>query len=157
MSNVELHPAIEPLSFLIGRWRGEGKGEYPTIEPFTYGEEVEFSHSGRPFLFYQQKTWDQNGYPLHSESGYLRPVAEGRIELVLSQPSGITEILAGLLTDTELDLSSTHVGVAPTAKEVAAVRRKVSVEGHRLDYTLDMAAVGLEMTIHLRATLEKVA
>ena len=157
MSDTALHPAVEPLAFLLGRWRGEGKGEYPTIEPFVYGEEIDFSHQGRPFLFYVQRTWDPaDGYPLHFEAGYLRPVAEGRIELVLAQPSGITEILAGSLSAQRVELQSTQVGVSPTAKEVSAVRRSISVTGSRLAYQLDMAAVGEEMNIHLRAELEKV-
>ena len=66
MNDAAQHPAVEPLSFLLGRWRGEGKGEYPTIEPFVYGEEIEFSHTGRPFLIYVQKTWNPiDGYPMH--------------------------------------------------------------------------------------------
>ena len=156
MSDAALHPAVEPLAFLLGRWRGEGKGEYPTVEPFSYGEEIEFSHNGRPFLFYVQKTWNpDDGYPLHSESGYVRPVAEGRLELVLSQPSGITEILAGTLSGTHIEMASTTVGVSPTAKQVSAVKRVIAVTANTLSYQLDMAAVGQDMSIHLRATLEK--
>jgi len=156
MSDAVLHPAVGPLAFLLGRWRGEGKGEYPTIEPFVYGEQIEFSHNGRPFLIYGQTTWNPtDGYPLHSEAGYVRPVAEGRIELVLAQPSGITEILAGTLSSTRINLTSTLVGVSPTAKQVSAVKRVLSVDGTTLSYQLDMAAVGQDMNIHLQAELEK--
>ncbi len=156
MSEVAVHPAVEPLAFLLGRWKGEGKGEYPTIEPFTYGEEIEYSHTGRPFLYYVQKTWNPaDGYPLHSEAGYLRPVAEGRVELVLAQPSGITEILAGSLNGSLIEMTSTLVGVSPTAKQVSAVRRVISVAGSTLSYQLDMAAVAQDMSIHLRADLQK--
>ena len=156
MNQPELHPAVEPVRFLLGRGRGEGRGEYPSIEPFGYGEEVEFSHNGRPFLFYVQKTWNlSDGYPMHSEAGYLRPVAVGSVELVLAQPSGITEILAGTTTDSRIELASTLVGVSPTAKPVTAVKRVMSVAGSTLSYQLDMAAVGRDMSIHLQADLER--
>ncbi len=156
MNNQPLHPAVEPLAYLLGQWRGEGKGEYPTIEPFVYGEEIEFSHNGRPFLFYVQKTWNTpDSYPMHSEAGYLRPVADGRIELVLAQPSGITEILAGSLSGSRIDLTSTLIGVSPTAKHVSAVKRVISVKATTLSYQLDMAAVGHDMSIHLQAELER--
>ncbi len=157
MSDTDLHPAVQPLAFLLGRWKGEGKGQYPSIEPFSYGEEIEFSHNGRPFLFYLQRTWNlSDGYPMHSETGYVRPVAESQIEMVLAQPSGITEILAGTHSGSNIELASTLVGVSPTAKQVSAVRRIIEVTGKALNYTLDMAAVGQEMSIHLRAQLEKV-
>lgn len=42
-----MHPAIAPLSFLLGRWKGQGEGGFPTINSFAYGEELLFSHSGK--------------------------------------------------------------------------------------------------------------
>jgi hypothetical protein len=34
--------ALDPLKWLEGSWRcdDEGQGQYPTIQPFKYGEEV---------------------------------------------------------------------------------------------------------------------
>jgi hypothetical protein len=93
---------------------------------------------------------------MHSEAGYVRPVADGLVELVLAQPSGITEILAGTLSGYRIDLTSTQVGVSPTAKPVAAVKRVMWVEDTTLGYQLDMAAAGQDMSIHLRAELELV-
>ena len=49
---VAIHPDLEPLSFLLGRWEGAGIGGYPTIESFRFGQEVSFSHNGKPFLIY---------------------------------------------------------------------------------------------------------
>ncbi len=62
------------MAFLLGTWRGQGKGEYPTVESFLYEEEVRFWDIGKPFLAYTQRTWDPaNGTPRHGEMGYWRP------------------------------------------------------------------------------------
>src|SRR5271154_7533254 len=122
----ELPPNLLALAPLLGVWQGSGSGEYPTIEPFDYLEEVQFSHVGKPFLVYGQKTKAAaDGAPLHAETGYLRVPRPGHVELVLAHPSGITEIEVGTYTLTgdiiELELSSAAIGLAPTAKEVTAL------------------------------------
>ena len=52
-----LHPDLNPLAWMIGTWRGKGRGEYPTIETFEYAHEVVFNHDGRPFLNYFSRSW----------------------------------------------------------------------------------------------------
>ena len=153
-----LHEAVAPLSFLLGRWAGEGEGSYPTIEPFGYGEEITLSHVGKPFLSYAQRTWRlDDGHPLHAETGYLRCPSPTHVELVVAHPSGLVEVSDGPLAATSLTLSSSTVAGTATAKEVGAVVRRIHVEEDRLDYDLAMAAVGVALTAHLRAVLHRVA
>src|SRR2546425_8015510 len=119
MAGPELHPDVVPLGFLIGSWMGEGKGEYPTIETFAYGEEVRFWHVGKPFLAYTQRTWAlDDGRPLHSESGYWRMGGARRVELVLAHPTGVAEVEDGTLDGTSLSLATSSVVRTPTAKLV---------------------------------------
>lgn len=155
---MDLHEDCAPLAFLLGTWRGRGEGEYPTIEPFAYLEEVTFGHVGKPFLAYSQKTRHADtNQPLHAEAGYVRAVGDERIEFVLSQPSGIVELHSGRVVDTRLELALHAVHTTPAAKSVTDVVRSIEVTGDTLSYTIAMAAVGEPLTHHLRATLERAA
>ena len=88
-----LHADLEHLVFLLGSWKGKGTGDYPDIDPFEYLEVSTFTHVGKPFIAYAQRTRDlATGEPLHAETGYLRPVDAGRAEFVIAQPTGIVEI-----------------------------------------------------------------
>lgn len=158
-----LHPALAPLAGLMGTWRGEGHGTYPTIDPFDYGEEVVFSHVGKPFLAYRQRTWSlADGGPLHAESGYWRVAGDGSVEVVVSHPFGAVEVLTGTVGAARrvaLHLTSQQVVTTPTAKRIDAVERDVDVidddGAGRLRYAVRMAAVGEPMTHHLAATLRR--
>ncbi len=159
----ELHPDLKALAPLLGIWAGRGAGEYPTIQPFEYLEEVVFSHVGKPFLAYGQKTRAvADGKPLHAETGYLRVPQPGRVELVLAHPTGITEIevgtysVSGDLIEVELATSPIGaIGLTPTAKEVAALGRSFRIVGDELSYSLRMGAVGQPLQHHLAAVLHR--
>ncbi|BCO36788.1 FABP family protein [Mycobacterium heckeshornense] len=157
---AELHPDLEALAPLLGTWAGRGSGKYPTIEPFEYLEEVVFSHVGKPFLSYGQKTKAlADGAPLHAETGYLRVPQPGRVELVLAHPSGITEIEVGTYSTIgdviDIELASSAIGLTPTAKEVTALGRHFRIKADELRYSVRMGAVGQPLQDHLSAVLHR--
>jgi hypothetical protein len=156
----DLHPDLAALAPLLGTWSGQGSGKYPTIPSFDYLEEVVFGHVGKPFLTYGQKTKAvADGKPLHAEAGYLRVPQPGHIELVLAHPSGITEIEVGTYSVTgdliEMQMSTTAVGLTPSAKEVTALGRSFRIDGDELSYTVQMGAVGQPLQDHLAAVMHR--
>ncbi len=154
---VALHPDAVALRFLLGTWVGEGQGHYPTVAPFSYGEELRFWHVGKPFLAYSQRTWAlDDGRPLHSEAGYWRPKPDGVVELVIAIPSGHVEVEEGTVEGTTVALASRLVGATTSAKEVRAMARHVEVDGDVLRYVFSMEAMGEPMQEHLAAELHRV-
>ena len=154
-----MHEALTPIAFLIGTWRGEGTGVYPTIDGFGYGEEIRFSEVGKPFLAYTQRTWTlaPEAAPMHAEAGYWRPQPGGRLEVVLAHPTGIAEIQEGTVTGTSIELAATQLALTSTAKQVDALTRRFTLaEPDVLRYEVGMAAAGQPLQVHLRAELRRV-
>jgi THAP4-like, heme-binding beta-barrel domain len=154
-----LPPEVEPLAFLLGTWRGAGRGEYPTMDPFDYGEFATFDHVGDAFLLYRQRSWMMSdGAPLHFERGFLRPGSEpGTLELTLAHPLGLTEISEGRVHGGAIDLESRDVGRTGTGMGVASVVRRYRLEGDVLRYELDMKTDDTPLSRHLTGEWRRVA
>ncbi len=156
------HALLTPVLGLLGTWHGRGSGEYPTLDAdFAYAQEVTFSHDGRPFLHYEARAWlvDADGRPLRPsarESGWWRLQADGRVEALITQPTGVAEIAVGHAGGDTVDLSTHEVALAPTAKKVDATRRRYTLTApDTLTFVHDLAAVGQPLQHHLSALLHR--
>jgi hypothetical protein len=160
-ATTPIHPELAPLAGLVGQWTGEGRGSYPTIADFAYTETLVFTHTGKPFLAYVQRSnAAADGRPLHVESGYLRLSGPARVEFVAAQPTGITEVDEGTVhTDSDgglvIRLVSRSVGLTSTAKPVTQTERTLTLAGGVLRTRLAMAAVGHPLTHHLASQLHR--
>ena len=157
---ADLHPDLMPVAFLLGHWHGNGHGDYPTMDPFQFGQEIGFTHDGRPFLHYFSRTWliDENGEevrPLALETGFLRPQPDNELEFLLTHPTGFAEIYYGTADQGKLVLSTDAVVRTSSAKEYVGGHRLYGLVEGDLLWTFDMAAVGQPLQPHIWARLQR--
>ncbi len=163
----DLHPALLGLLPYIGVWRGRGGGDYPTIEPFEFGQEARFSHDGRPFLAYESRAWliEPDGTPIRPafrEVGYWRPIVKNgqstdAVEVQLMGQIGVVESYVGRIDGLRVELITDQVLRSGTAKEVTEGHRLYGIVEGALLYAYEMAAVGEPRQAHLSAKLDRVA
>ncbi|KAK4744413.1 hypothetical protein SAY87_010725 [Trapa incisa] len=156
-----MHPAVAPLAYLLGTWRGQGEGYYPTIISFSYTEELQFTHPNprKPIISYAQKTWRSAGgpgaEPMHAESGFWRLKPDGSVEVVIAQSTGLVEVQKGTHDheDKVIRLQSELVGNASKVKEISREFRLVNGE---LSYEVQMATNSTSLQPHLKAVFKKI-
>lgn len=164
----DLHPALLSVLPLVGIWRGTGEADYPSIEPYRFGQQVVVAHDGRGFLTWESRSWllddaDTVLRPAARETGFWRvqPADDGedRVELLLAHSTGLLELFyGGAISTSAWELSTDVVLRTQTAKEVTAAHRLYGiVEGGDLGYVEERAMVGLPLQPHLSARLERVA
>ena len=146
------------LDALPGVWEGPGEGHYPTMEPFAYREQLTFTRlADKPILSYTQRTRRAGtDEPLHAECGYVRADGE-RVELVIAQPTGFTEMHHGAGVDGVYELGLTAFGRTATALRVDTVRRRWDLRGDELVVDLWMSYAGIVDGHHLHAQLRRQA
>lgn len=159
----DLPELVQPYAFLLGTWRGEGVGGYPTLDAdFRFGEEVTFACYGKPVIAYSSQSWAlDDGRPLARQSGFWRPQPDGTLEVVLTVAAGLVEVFYGRLVDgpagAHVEIDSDAIGHTATAKQVDHDKRLYAVRGGKLMYAMEMAALGQPLQAHLSAALDKVA
>ena len=155
-----LHPDLMPLAWLVGTWRGKGRGEYPNVQGFQFAQEVSFNHDGRAFLNYFSRSWiiDENDEiirPAASEVGFWRIKEKNVLEVLLAHNTGIAEGWVGLVQGAKIQLAMDQGYSSPTAKIVTAGSRLYGLVEGELFTSYDMAAQGQTLQAHLWSSLER--
>ena len=159
----DLHPDVVPLAFLLGDWEGAGVSDFPDAENCNFGQEVTFTHDGRPFLEYTSRSWVLDGdgkkvRPLENESGYWRVDAERKVEVVMSRDSGVIEIWYGELADKkpQIDLVTDAVARLGTAAPYTGGKRLYGYVKGDLMWVGEKATPQVELRPYMSAHLKKV-
>ncbi len=155
------HPLLEPVLGLLGHWQGKGEGEYPpwtatsptprkSPSPTTAAP----SCTTRPAPGSSPPTAHPCARP--PASGWWRLQPDARVEALVTQPTGIAEILVGKATGGTIDLTTHEVALTPTAKKVTATRRRYTLNDEStLTFAHDLEAVGQPLQHHLSAQLHR--
>lgn len=155
---------IAELGFIVGKWKGTGLAEYPTIASVDYDEGLVFTRNDKdPVIHYEQRTWikssgEDNGRPVFWESGFIIDKGEGLFELVNAQKSGRLEVLRGNAKAAggggiEIDFSS--VLILNDSRMIKSGRRFRFLE-NVIDYELQMSTTeNPSYERHLRARLKR--
>lgn len=165
----DLHPDLVPLAFLLGTWQGAGVcapvtgEEGQGAEKYNFGQEVIFTHDGRPFLEYTSRTWvlDAEGgklRPLENESGYWRIDADRKIEIVMARDEGVIELWYGELAHRkpQIELVTDAVARSASAAEYSGGKRLYGLVKGDLMWVFEKAAPKVPMRPYMSAHLKKV-
>lgn len=149
-----LHPDCAPIAWLLGTWRGNGHGDYPTIDSFQFAQECIFTHDGRPFFHYMSRSWvlDEQGNTVRDgalETGFFRSKADGSLEVLLTHHTGFVDVWYGQAGEAKVEIATDAVVRTQTAKEYTAGHRLYGLVEGDLMWAYDMAAMGQQLQPHL--------
>lgn len=147
--------ALAVLDALVGTWKGQGHGDFPTMDPFDYDEEIVFSRLDERSIGYQQRAWDtSDGEILHYENGVWRISADGRFEVTVAMP-GVAEVSEGTTEDGTIRLMSSSMRRAARGAALVASERTYELRGDALTYDIHMGTVPVPVQPHIRAALAR--
>ncbi|CAM5165215.1 unnamed protein product [Natator depressus] len=159
----QLNPVIEPLSWMLGTWLSDppGDGDFPTMKPFQYLEEVRISHVGQPMLNFSFNAFHPDTRkPMHRECGFIRLKPDtNKVAFISAQNTGLVEVEEGEVNGQELSIASHSIARISFAKKphVEQITRKFRLNSDgKLEQTVSMATTAQPMTQHLHITYKKV-
>uniref|UniRef100_A0A8C0QQS6 THAP domain containing 4 n=1 Tax=Chelonoidis abingdonii TaxID=106734 RepID=A0A8C0QQS6_CHEAB len=180
----QLNPVIEPLSWMLGTWLSDppGDGDFPTMKPFQYLEEVHISHVGQPMLNFSFNAFHPDTRkPMHRECGFIRLKPDtNKVAFISAQNTGLVEVEEGEVNGQELSIASHSIARISFAKKPhveqvtylpstrllypgcvclfpSQITRKFRLNSDgKLEQTVSMATTAQPMTQHLHITYKKV-
>ncbi len=156
-----LHPDLMALAWMVGRWEGVGRGQWPGAGDFSYGAQLDFSHNGGPYLYYVGQLFelDDAGNAARTmlmETGFWRPQKDASLEVVMCHPDGVAEVWFGKISGAKIELTTDAVArtVTSATPYTGGHRLYGNVESDLL-FTFDRATTEHDLQNYLFARLQR--
>jgi len=156
-----LHPDLVALAWMVGRWEGVGRGQWPGAGDFSYGAQLDFSHNGGPYLYYVGQLFelDDDGNAVRTmlmETGFWRPQKDASLEVVMCHPDGVAEVWFGKISGAKIELTTDAVArtVTSATPYTGGHRLYGNVESDLL-FTFDRATTEHDLQNYLFARLQR--
>jgi len=150
------------FTFLQGTWKGEGRGQFPTVTSFDYRESLVFTLRDEKTLAYEQRTQKRfdgqtEWLESHWENGFIRILENGELELTSAQ-IGRTEVLVGSTESIGAVFRIYFVSKTITNDpRMISSARTFEMEGDTLRYEMEMQTTTVERLMsHLKIGLMRV-
>lgn len=162
MNHTAKNLKTSKLHFLLGTWKGTGKGYFPTIDSFEYIEELVFEIDQKhDAIHYRQRTWLTNDQsPSHWESGFITPDEKDEQVFLISnaQVNGRHELLRGIFEESEAEkVLHFHSVLLQHDPRMITSERRFHIVGDQMSYIMKMATQKTpNHQQHLEAELSKV-
>ncbi len=151
------------LEILEGTWRGDGRGQFPTVTSFDYRETLVFTRRDEKTLAYEQRTqkhYDGGTEYLqsHWESGFISILENDELQLVNIQIGGRSEILVGTIESIDAMLRINFVSkTLSNDPRMISSARTFELEGDTLRYDMEMQTTKVnQSTPHLKIALQRI-
>ncbi len=151
------------FDLLEGTWKGEGRGQFPTVTSFDYHETLVFTRRDEKILAYEQRTqklYDgQTEYlQSHWESGFISILENNDLQLVNIQIGGRSEILVGTIESIDAMFRIHFVSkTLSNDPRMISSARTFELEGDTLRYEMEMQTTKVNHpTPHLKIILERI-
>src|SRR6266498_5620026 len=151
------------FDLLEGTWKGEGRGQFPTVTSFDYHETLVFTRRDEKILAYEQRTqklYDgQTEYlQSHWENGFLSILENGDLQSVNIQIGGRNEVLVGTVEsfDTMFRIHLVSKSLNNDPRMISSARI-FELEGDSLRYDMEMQTTKVDQsTPHLKIALQRI-
>ena len=152
---------IQVLDLLQGTWKGEGRGQFPTVTSFNHRDTLTFTRRDEKTLAYEQraqKRYDGSTEWLesHWESGFIRILEDGELELISAQ-IGRAEVLIGMIEtlDNMIRIHFVSKSIMNDPRMISSART-FELEDNTLRYQMEMHTTKVDQsTPHLNITLQR--